>query len=214
LDLIAEISIANGVVTDFFWGHSDCDLEGEAMATAGLSRELPQSTPQIEAEAENWYGLQTRPRHEKIVSQRLEERGVTTFLPLVTEVHRWSDRKKSVQMPLFSSYVFAKFVPNRSDRLRVLRVEGVFGLVGAGGEGTPIPDAQIEAVRSLVERELPWSSHPYLKIGQRVRIRSGALDGMEGILISRNGDRTLVISVEAIQRSLAVRVEGYEVEPV
>ena len=83
-----------------------------------------------------------------------------------------------------------------------------------GGEGTPIPDAQIEAVRSLVERELPWSSHPFLKIGQRVRIRSGALDGMEGILLSRNGDRTLVISVEAIQRSLAVRVEGYEVEPV
>jgi transcription antitermination factor NusG len=117
-------------------------------------------------------------------------------------------------MPLFSCYVFAKFVPKRSDRLRVLRVDGVFGLVGASGEGTPIPDAQIDAVRSLVETELPWSSHPFLKIGQRVRIRSGALDGLEGILVSRNGDRTLVISVEAIQRSLAVRVEGYEVEPV
>ncbi|MFZ1052582.1 MAG: UpxY family transcription antiterminator [Candidatus Sulfotelmatobacter sp.] len=183
------------------------------MATTSLSRDLPQLAPRIEAEVENWYGLQTRPRHEKIVAQRLEERGVTTFLPLVTEVHRWSDRKKSVQMPLFSCYVFAKFVPNRSDRLRVLRVDGVFGLVGASGEGTPIPDAQIDAVRSLVETELPWSSHPFLKIGQRVRIRSGALDGMEGILVSRNGDRTLVISVEAIQRSLAVRVEGYEVEP-
>ncbi|MGA9448370.1 MAG: UpxY family transcription antiterminator [Candidatus Sulfotelmatobacter sp.] len=183
------------------------------MATTSLSRDLPQLAPRIEAEVENWYGLQTRPRHEKIVAQRLEERGVTTFLPLVTEVHRWSDRKKSVQMPLFSCYVFAKFVPNRSDRLRVLRVDGVFGLVGASGEGTPIPDVQIDAVRSLVETELPWSSHPFLKIGQRVRIRSGALDGMEGILVSRNGDRTLVISVEAIQRSLAVRVEGYEVEP-
>ncbi|MFZ0947857.1 MAG: UpxY family transcription antiterminator [Candidatus Sulfotelmatobacter sp.] len=183
------------------------------MATTSLSRDLPQLAPRIEAEVENWYGLQTRPRHEKIVAQRLEERGVTTFLPLVTEVHRWSDRKKSVRMPLFSCYVFAKFVPNRSDRLRVLRVDGVFGLVGASGEGTPIPDAQIDAVRSLVETELPWSSHPFLKIGQRVRIRSGALDGLEGILVSRNGDRTLVISVEAIQRSLAVRVEGYEVEP-
>ena len=183
------------------------------MATTSLSRDLPQLAPRIEAEVENWYGLQTRPRHEKIVAQRLEERGVTTFLPLVTEVHRWSDRKKSVRMPLFSCYVFAKFVPNRSDRLRVLRVDGVFGLVGASGEGTPIPDVQIDAVRSLVETELPWSSHPFLKIGQRVRIRSGALDGLEGILVSRNGDRTLVISVEAIQRSLAVRVEGYEVEP-
>ncbi|MFZ1999592.1 MAG: UpxY family transcription antiterminator [Candidatus Sulfotelmatobacter sp.] len=183
------------------------------MATTSLSRDLAQLAPRIEAEVENWYGLQTRPRHEKIVAQRLEERGVTTFLPLVTEVHRWSDRKKSVQMPLFSCYVFAKFVPNRSDRLRVLRVDGVFGLVGASGEGTPNPDVQIDAVRSLVETELPWSSHPFLKIGQRVRIRSGALDGLEGILVSRNGDRTLVISVEAIQRSLAVRVEGYEVEP-
>ena len=125
-----------------------------------------------------------------------------------------SDRKKkSWSLPLFSCYVFARFTPNRAERLRVLRVDGVFGLVGSRGEGTPIPDAQIDAVRSLVETELPWSSHPFLKIGQRVRIRSGALDGMEGILLSRNGDQTLVISIEAIQRSLAVRVEGYEVEP-
>jgi transcription antitermination factor NusG len=184
------------------------------MAMNSLSWEFPHSAPLIETQAEAWYGLQTRPRHEKIVVQRLEERGVTTFLPLVTEVHRWSDRKKSVQMPLFSCYVFAKFVPNRSERLRVLRVEGVFGLVGARGEGTPIPDEQIDAVRSVVNGQLPWSSHPFLKIGQRVRIRSGALDGLEGILVSRNGDSTLVISVDAIQRSLAVRVEGYAVEPV
>jgi transcription antitermination factor NusG len=86
-------------------------------------------------------------------------------------------------------------------------------LVGGRGEGIAIPDEQIDAVQGLVEAQLPWSSHPFLKIGQRVRIRSGALDGLEGILVSRNGDRTLVISVDAIQRSLAVRVEGYEVEP-
>jgi transcription antitermination factor NusG len=184
------------------------------MAVSTLSREFPQPAPLAEAGVENWYGLQTRPRHEKIVAQRLDERGVTTFLPLVTEMHRWSDRKKSVQMPLFSCYVFAKFVPSRSDRLRVLRIEGVFGLVGARGEGAPIPDEQIDAVRNVVEGQLPWSCHPFLKIGQRVRIRSGALDGLEGLLVSRNGDRTLVISVDAIQRSLAVRVEGYEVEPV
>ena len=98
--------------------------------------------------------------------------------------------------------------------MRVLRVEGVFGLVGARGEGTPIPNEQIDAVRSVVNGQLPWSSHTILKIGQRVRIRSGALDGLEGILVSRNGDSTLVISVDAIQRSLAVRVEGYAVEPV
>ncbi len=183
------------------------------MAVSSLLWDLPQPLPLIETETQCWYGLHTRPRHEKIVAYRLEERGVTTFLPLVTEVHGWSDRKKTVQLPLFSCYVFAKFTPDRSDRLRVLRVDGVFGLVGTRGEGTTIPDEQIDAVRSLVETQLPWSAHPFLKIGQRVRIRSGALNGLEGILVSRNGDRTLVISIEAIQRSLAVRVEGYEVEP-
>ena len=181
------------------------------MAVTGVALDFSQLLPQVEAES--WYALQTRPRHEKIVSQRLEERGVTTFLPLISEVHRWSDRKKVVQIPLFGCYVFAKFKPNRSERLRVLRVDGVFGLVGCSGEGTPIPELEIDAVRSLIETKLPWSSHPFLKIGQRVRIRSGALNGMEGILLSRNGDQTLVISIEAIQRSLAVRVEGYEVEP-
>ena len=189
------------------------------MAVSSMALAVPQFVPVAETEvvrpeAESWYGLQTRPRHEKMVARRLEERGVTTFLPLVSEVHHWSDRKKSVQMPLFGCYVFAKFVPNRSERLRVLRVDGVFGLVGSKGEGTPIPDEQIAAVRNLLQEQLPWSSHPFLKIGQRVRLRSGALDGVEGILISRNGDRTLVISVDAIQRSLAVRVEGYDVEPV
>jgi transcription termination/antitermination protein NusG len=188
------------------------------MAGSGVSLAVVQNgllpVHEAEPQAENWYSLHTRPRHEKIVAQRLQERGVATYLPLITEIHRWSDRKKSVQLPLFSCYVFAKFVPNRAERLRVLRVDGVFGLVGAHGEGSPIPDDQIDAVRNLVEGEIPWSCHPFLKIGQRVRIRSGALDGLEGILTSRNGDRTLVISVDAIQRSLAVRVEGYEVEPV
>jgi transcription antitermination factor NusG len=110
--------------------------------------------------------------------------------------------------------VFAKLLPTNEDRLRALRVDGVFSLLGVRGAGTPIPDEQIEAVRTLVEGPLPWSSHPFLKIGQRVRIRSGALDGVEGILISRSGESTLVVSIDAIQRSLAVRIEGYDVEPV
>ncbi len=185
-----------------------------AVVPSQLAESSPAQTPEMQVQTEHWYGLQTRPRHEKMVAQRLEERGVTAFLPLVTEVRRWSDRKKSVQLPLFSCYVFAKFAPNRAERLRVLRVDGVFGLVGDRGEGAAIPEEQIDAVRNLTEGKLPYSSHPFLKIGQRVRIRSGALDGLEGILVSRNGDRTLVISVDAIQRSLAVRVEGYEVEPV
>lgn len=166
----------------------------------------------IGQESESWYALHTRPRHEKLVVQRLTDRGVETFLPLVTETHRWSDRKKTVQLPLFSCYVFAKFIPNRTERLNVLRVSGVLGLVGSSGEGSAIPDEQIDAVRTLVDSELPWTSHPFLKIGQRVRIRGGAMEGLEGILVSRSGSQTLVISIDAIQRSLAVRVEGYQVE--
>ena len=123
-------------------------------------------------EEQSWYALLTRARHEKIVTNRLQEVGVTSFLPTIMQERRWSDRKKMVEFPLFSCYVFAKFAPNRSERLRVLRVEGVFGLVGGRGEGTPIPDEQINAVQGLVETQLPWSSHPFLKIGQRVRIRS------------------------------------------
>lgn len=159
-----------------------------------------------------WYAVQTKARHEKVVEYRLKERGLPTFLPLMTEVHRWSDRQKVVEAPLFGCYVFVKILPTNAYRLRALRVDGVFRLVGNTSEGTPIPDEQIESLRSLVESKAPWSHHDFLKVGQRVRVRSGALDGMEGILMSRNGDRTLVISVDAIQRSLAVRVEGYDVE--
>jgi len=182
------------------------------MATTSSLWPVVNPVPVVAADSENWYALHTRPRHEKLVVQRLAERSVETFLPLISEVHRWSDRKKKVQLPLFSCYVFARFVPNRLERLQVLRVAGVLGLVGTRGEGTPIPDTQIDAVRALIDGAVPWTSHPFLKIGQRVRIRSGALDGLEGILVSRNGSDTLVISVDAIQRSLAVRVEGYQVE--
>jgi transcription antitermination factor NusG len=104
--------------------------------------------------------------------------------------------------------------PTNVERMRVLSLDGVLSLVGEKGSGTPIPDEQIQSVRTIVEQQVPWATHPFLKIGQRVRVRGGALDGTEGILVSRNGDRTLVISVDAIQRSLALRVEGYSVEPV
>ena len=101
----------------------------------------------------------------KLVAQRLAELGVETFLPTVTEVHRWSDRKKSVELPLFTCYVFAKFIPKRSDRLHVLRVGGVLGLVGSQGEGSPIPDEQIDAVRALVEGTFRGLPIPSLRSG-------------------------------------------------
>ena len=184
------------------------------MSTSNQSWEFSDSAAVAGESVENWYAVQTRVRHEKAVAHRLCERGVTTFLPTVTEVHRWNDRKKTVKLPLFSCYLFVKLAPNNKERQRVLQTDSVLGLVGTDRLGTPIPNEQIDAVRILVNEQLPWCSHPFLKIGQRVRIRGGALDGLEGILESRKGDRRLIISVDAMQRSLAVQIEGYDVEPV
>ncbi|MCU1298183.1 MAG: putative Transcription termination/antitermination factor NusG, partial [Acidobacteriaceae bacterium] len=179
------------------------------MTTCFQLRPIPESEMTPTFDTLHWYAVQTRARHEKRVAQRFHEQGLPTFLPLVNEVHRWSDRKKAVELPLFGCYVFVKTAANREDRLRVCRIDGVFKIVGGKGEGTPIPEEQIEAVRTITSQQLVWSEHPFLKIGQRIRIRSGALAGVEGILTARNGDRTLVVSVDAIQRSLAVRIEGY-----
>jgi transcription antitermination factor NusG len=190
-----------------------CDPEGEAMSTSSQSWQDTNSFPTFAAETSKWYALQTRARHEKLIAHRLRDGGIATFLPLVSEMHRWSDRRKLVELPLFSCYVFVRLSPSHEDRLRVLRLDGVFGFVGVRGEGTPIPDDQIDAIQALLLQGLPWSNHPFLKIGQRVRIRGGAMDGIEGILVARNGDRTLIVSVDVIQRSLAVRIEGYDVEP-
>ncbi len=165
-------------------------------------------------DTENWYAVQIRAQHEKAAAHRLREQGITTFLPTVIHIHRWTDRKKNVELPLFSCYLFVKLLPGNAERQRVLRTDSVLGLVGSQGLGTPIQNEQIEAVRALVNRRFPCSSHPFLQTGQRVRVRGGALDGIEGILLSQNGDRKLVISIDAMQRSLAVTVEGYDVEPV
>lgn len=176
----------------------------------------PASSSGVQAIADDsamWYAVQTRARNEKAVAERLIQQGISTFLPLVSEVHRWSDRRKQVQLPLFNCYVFAQLALNSEQHNRVCRTLGVFGIVGPRG-GAPIPEEQIEAVRTLLTQQLPWSAHPFLKIGQRVRVRGGSMDGVEGVLLSRNGDRTLIISVDAIQRSLAVRIEGYDVEPL
>lgn len=160
-----------------------------------------------------WYALQTRSRHEKMVTRQLEERGVEVFLPLMTETRRWSDRKKLVQFPLFPGYTFVRLIYAPDSRLQVLRVEGVVGFVGTHGQGSPIPQEQIESVQTILKSDVPFAAYPYLKIGQRVRIRGGSLEGTEGILVGKKSDGMLVISIDLIQRSLAIRLHGYDVEP-
>jgi transcription antitermination factor NusG len=163
----------------------------------------------------HWYAVRTRSRHEKIATQQLESRGLETFLPLVNQVRQWSDRKKEVELPLFSGYCFVRLNYSSSERrLGVLQTHGVVSFVGVQRTGVPIPDSQIEDLRTLLNNKIPMKERTFLQVGQRVRVRGGALDGVEGILTSQSGERSLVLSIESIQRSLSIRVEGYDVEPV
>jgi len=169
--------------------------------------------PQVSAEA-SWYAVSTRSRHEKVVERQLQARGVDTFLPVISQIHRWSDRRKVVESPLFAGYIFVRIMLSPRERIGVLQTQGVVDFVGTQGRGIPIPEEQIEAVRALVAGAIPFTKHAFLKVGQRVRVRGGSLDGVEGILVAQNGTRNLVISVEPIQRSLSIRIEGYQVEAV
>jgi len=164
--------------------------------------------------APRWYAIHTRARHEKLVTTRLQEHGITTFLPVTSEVRQWSDRRKLVDLPLFPCYGFVNVCCGSKVRATIVRTNGVLGFVGSCGGAIPIPDGEIESIRTLLNGMVPFTSYPFLKVGQRVRVRGGSLEGIEGILLSRNGDNTLVISVEPIQRSLAIKLDGYSVEPL
>ena len=185
------------------------------MSSVSQSHEVTSMLAQLPAAEDlRWYALHTRARHERVVEYRLREQGMEAFLPTVHETHRWSDRKKTVEVPLFSCYVFVRCALNSADRTRVYRVESVHGFVGTRGVGMPIPDEQIESVRTVLSQPAPCRTHPFLKVGQRVRVCGGAMDGVEGVFLSENGDQSLVISVDVIQRSLAIRIDGYDVKPI
>jgi hypothetical protein len=149
------------------------------MASFGTALEIADAAQVIQAtETDRWYALQTKARHEKVVKERLEKRGVEIFLPTVTEIHRWSDRKKKVEVPLFSCYLFVRLAPTKMDRLRILCLEGVFRFVAHGNAGLPIPDEQIETVRSLVDSQVPCTPYPFFKAGQRLPKGRGGRFGL------------------------------------
>lgn len=161
-----------------------------------------------------WYAVQTIPRHEKKVSSELNAKQICSFLPIIARRRQWSDRQRVIEEPLFTGYVFAQLKFQSPERIAVLGTKGVIGLVGGRRAGTPIPEQEINAIQQILERRLPVEAHSFLLVGERVRIRGGALDGLEGILQSVKGDQSLVVSVEAIQRSISVTISGYDVEPV
>ena len=162
----------------------------------------------------SWFAVHTRPRFEKKVAAQLLEKHVETFLPLFPATHRWHDRQQIVQEPLFPGYVFVRISPVMNTRIVVLRTTGVIHFVGHRGIGSPVPASEIQAIKSVLEQRIPFLLYPYVNVGQRVRIRGGCFDGIEGILTAINGDDGLVISVQLIQRSIAMRITGYQIEPV
>lgn len=190
-----------------------CDLEGKALSIVGYST-TTDSSVSSPLDPALWFAIQTFPRHEKKVCGQLTTKGVDNYLPLVSRIHQWSDRRKQVEMPLFACYVFVHIPPSAEHRVQVLQIAGVLGFVGAGRQGLPIPDRQIESIRTLLQNKISLDPYPFLKIGQKVRIRGGSLDGIEGILVRRNGMKRLIISVETLERSLSVCVEGLAVEGI
>jgi transcriptional antiterminator NusG len=161
-----------------------------------------------------WYAVSTRSRQEKIAASMLENLEVAHFLPLVEEERQWSDRKQKVTLPLFPGYLFVQIARSNELLLRVLKVPGVVDFVGNRNGPLAIPKSEIEGIRAVVSRGVPYSPCPFLRAGDRVRVMRGPLAGVEGIL-ARCGTRSkLVISVEMIQRSVSLSVAISDVEAV
>src|SRR5229473_22909 len=159
-----------------------------------------------------WFAVHTLARHEKRVEAQLLDKRISTYLPQLKKIQQWSDRRKEVQVPLFGCYLFVRIPPFWEPRLQVLKTFGVLSFVGSEGQGTAIPDEEIESIRAILREKVPYGLHPFLRTGMRVRIRGGSLDGIEGILVGQNRDQSVVVSVQLVQRSLAIRVEGYQIE--
>jgi transcription antitermination factor NusG len=159
-----------------------------------------------------WYAAYTCANHEKRVAEQLEQRSVGYFLPLYEAVRRWKDRRVRLQLPLFPGYVFIRLALR--DRLQVLQMPSVVRLVGFNGLPTPLPEEEMEALRNGFTQQLHAEPHPYLTVGRHVRIISGPLQGLEGILLREKGNLRLVLSIHLIMRSIAVEVDAAEVEPV
>ncbi len=157
-----------------------------------------------------WYAVYTRHQHEKTAADLLARKGFETFLPLYSATHRWKDRNKVLSLPLYPNYIFLHGGVER--RIAILSTPGTIGLVEFAGHASRIPAAEIEAVRRVIESHLNVEPHPFLKCGDWVRVKSGPLGGIEGILVRKKNQDRLVLSVELLQKSVSVEVDALAVE--
>jgi transcription antitermination factor NusG len=184
------------------------------MTLSGVSEREYRETAHLPMgfEEPHWYVAHTSANHEKRVTQQLQERSVENFLPLYDSVRRWKDRRIKLQLPLFPGYVFVR-LPLR-ERLKVLQVPGVARLISFNGQPAALPDKEIEALRTGLAAQLRTEPHPYLTVGRRVRVRSGPLEGVEGILIRKKNAYRVVLSLDLIMRSASVEVETSDLERI
>ena len=156
-----------------------------------------------------WYAVQVRPKHERIVARLLAERGYETFLPMGRSRRRWSDRIKEIEIPLFQGYLFSR-IDSRAPA-PVVTVPAVIRIVGVGNLPIAIEESEIVALRTLTAAR-PWTEPwPFAPVGQRVRINSGPLTGVEGTVVHSTAGRRLIVSVSLLQRAVAVDIEQADV---
>jgi len=158
-----------------------------------------------------WFAVFTKSHHEKRVSSCFEQRGIESFLPLYRTVRHWTNRRHvAVELPLFANYVFVHVAAN--ERIRVLESPGVLRIVSRGRDPAPLSEFEIDSLRAGLHLRT-IEPHPYLVVGERVRIASGPLAGLQGILVRKNANLRVVISIDQIMQSVSVEVDASEVEP-
>jgi transcription antitermination factor NusG len=167
----------------------------------------------IKADPERrWYAVSTFPQHEKSAAKQMELREVETFLPTYETVRVWKNRQRmKLTLPLFPTYIFARIALR--ERARVLSSPGVLQIVGNGRESVPLPEAEIEFLRSRLARQ-PLEPYRDLVVGQRVRIRAGLMEGVEGTLVRRSDSLRFVLTVQLIHQHAALQVDAADLEPV
>jgi transcription termination/antitermination protein NusG len=156
-----------------------------------------------------WFAIQTRSRHEKVVRGQLEMRNVEHFLPMTRKLSQWTDRKKEIRVPLFMGYCFARF--SLADRLPVLQSQGVVRVVGSTGKPEPIPDEEINALKKVINNSCDYICYPFLKEGMLVEVINGPLEGVKGRLIRGARNSRLVLSISLIQRSVSIEIDADDV---
>ena len=157
-----------------------------------------------------WYAVWTRSRHEHVVREQLERKGIEAFLPTITRWSRWKDRKKKIDWPLFPGYCFARF--DSRERLPILKCTGVVNIVSFDSEIVPIPDFEIDGIRRLVESELLYDPCPLIREGSMVEVVHGPLKGVVGRLMRKGSHARLILAVDLIGQAVSVEVDAADVK--